>query len=363
VCPADALAPADTACPDEGNACTANVCTGTSVVCTHPPLADETPCNDGDACTQTDACDGGTCVGSKPIVCDDGVECTRDRCVAGVCLRDPDSTLCDTVECAQATCRPGAAGTDAKGCIRTPVDEGEACTDDGFACTSDVCRGGTCAHDRVDARCSAADDCGTAVCFPGFPTADGAGCAPGAPNPDGGECTEDGDPCTDDACQAGTCGHANVPDRGSCDPVQTVFRNTRALRGQMQAAGLVFAASVTDGPGGGGASLRTAIAARLDEIDRGLEQAERILAGRSPIGAGRGTLAQQRARAAQAVVKPLPNRAQSIVSLIQLARKRRELGSALAKSLQQRARGLLTATKALKRDLRRLQRINQSFAR
>ncbi|MCB9544741.1 MAG: hypothetical protein H6706_02465 [Myxococcales bacterium] len=41
----------------------------------------ETPCDDGDPCTE-DFCDDGTCR-ARPRACDDGVQCTADRCEPG----------------------------------------------------------------------------------------------------------------------------------------------------------------------------------------------------------------------------------------------------------------------------------------
>jgi hypothetical protein len=62
-------------CHDGG---TCNPATG---ICSGPPKPDGTSCNDGNACTQTDTCQGGSCVGSNPIVCQ-----AQDVCHdAGVC--------------------------------------------------------------------------------------------------------------------------------------------------------------------------------------------------------------------------------------------------------------------------------------
>src|SRR3989442_2683045 len=48
-----------------------------------------TPCNDGDACTQTDACQNGSCVGANPVVC------TADQCHdPGTC--NPATSVCPT---------------------------------------------------------------------------------------------------------------------------------------------------------------------------------------------------------------------------------------------------------------------------
>jgi hypothetical protein len=297
------------------------------------------------------------------MVCDDHIPCTRDECIAGTCIAEADSSRCDTTECSMATCAPGRPGTDAKGCTRVPVDEGDPCTSDGVPCTDDVCRAGTCAHEHVDTRCTPADTCGTAVCFPELATADAAGCVPGTPSPDGGECSEDGDACTDDACKGGTCDHANVANRSECDPVQGVFGEARKLKQSTAAMQVSLAADITGDPGAGALNLRAALAERLAALDAGLDVVERILAGRAPAAGGNGTLAQRRAKAAFLAAKALPPRAQSMLSLVQLSRKRHEVGRTVATTLLQRARSLLTATKALKRDLRRLQRINQSFAR
>lgn len=48
--------------------------------CSNPPIADDTPCDDSDACTQTDLCKVGQCKGSNPPSCDDGKQCTQDSC-------------------------------------------------------------------------------------------------------------------------------------------------------------------------------------------------------------------------------------------------------------------------------------------
>ena len=40
------------------------------LICVYPNI-DGIGCDDLDACTQTDTCFGGVCVGSDPIICDD----------------------------------------------------------------------------------------------------------------------------------------------------------------------------------------------------------------------------------------------------------------------------------------------------
>src|SRR2546427_275759 len=108
---------AGTVCrPAAGQCDVAETCTGTSATC--PPNGfqpDGTACNDGDACTQTDTCQSGTCVGSNPVTCT-----ALDQChVAGTCdpatgtcsnPTKPDGTACnDGNACTQTdTCQSGS---------------------------------------------------------------------------------------------------------------------------------------------------------------------------------------------------------------------------------------------------------------
>ncbi len=110
-CPTDQTSPNGTACND-GNACTqtdtcqAGACTGANPVtctaldqchvagtcdtgtglCSNPNAADGVACSDGNACTQTDTCQAGACVGAAPVVCNDSNPCTDDTCSAGACV-------------------------------------------------------------------------------------------------------------------------------------------------------------------------------------------------------------------------------------------------------------------------------------
>src|SRR5262249_26082789 len=63
-------------------------CDTTSGMCSNPQKADLSACDDGNACTQTDSCMGGVCVGSNPVVCT-----ALDQCHAvGTC--DPSTGVC-----------------------------------------------------------------------------------------------------------------------------------------------------------------------------------------------------------------------------------------------------------------------------
>jgi len=61
---------------DDGNVVDGDCCSST---CQFEPLG--SPCDDHNACTTTDTCDGnGKCVGSAPLHCDDNDKCTVDSC-------------------------------------------------------------------------------------------------------------------------------------------------------------------------------------------------------------------------------------------------------------------------------------------
>src|SRR5581483_11098336 len=79
-CPADAFASSSTVCRASAGTCDiAENCTGSSASCpADAKVADGTSCNDGNACTQTDTCQSGSCVGSNPVTC-----LAADQCHTG----------------------------------------------------------------------------------------------------------------------------------------------------------------------------------------------------------------------------------------------------------------------------------------
>jgi hypothetical protein len=93
------------------------ICIPATGLCSNPLAPDASPCNDGDACTQTDGCVAGLCTGANPVVCT-----ALDQChVAGTC--NTVTGVCSN---------PNA--TDGTGC------------DDATVCTiNDICTAGVCA--------------------------------------------------------------------------------------------------------------------------------------------------------------------------------------------------------------------------
>ena len=133
---------------------------------------DGASCNDGLFCNGADSCSGGMCSVHAGDPCGGGPECAE---------------TCDEVrdDCFEA------AGT--------------PCTDDGNACTNDVCSGaGACVHPETTAACSDGNACTTGdVCS-------GGACIGGPP----ANC-DDANPCTDDTCDPAT-GCLNTPNTAAC---------------------------------------------------------------------------------------------------------------------------------------------------
>ncbi|MCE7893808.1 MAG: hypothetical protein DYH12_29600, partial [Sorangiineae bacterium PRO1] len=183
------------------NGCVVNTCiiNATAGSCQALNLLKDTSCNDGNACSLTDTCDGaGKCAPATMKNCDDGNVCTTDTCNPnnGVCLGQPNTNPCDDKNacttgdtCANGSCQPGTTPTNC---------------DDNNACTTDSCNPATgCAH--VAKNCNDNNACTTDSCN----TTSGA-CVNTTVNCD------DNDPCTTDACNT-TSGCTHTPIAGCAD--------------------------------------------------------------------------------------------------------------------------------------------------
>jgi len=83
--------------------------------CKGPDMPDDTECDDGDPCTENDACQGGVCVG-QPL-CPD-----VDQCHPGVC--NPDTLECSNPVAVGAGCSDGDACTYGDTCSEAGDCEG-----------------------------------------------------------------------------------------------------------------------------------------------------------------------------------------------------------------------------------------------
>jgi hypothetical protein len=356
----------DPALCEDGDPCTAGSCDPTRG-CVQVP-ATGAACDDGDGCTTADRCALGRCVGGPVECASDGFACTDEICVEGGCRSIPVDGRCAAEECALAACRPEDRRADRRGCLVTPRADGEPCTDDGVACTDDVCDAGGCLHVPIDSRCGAPGECSLALCAPERGDRDDAGCVPG-PAPQPGEpaaCAEDGDPCSDDRCEVDGCRHEPVPEAERCAPIRPAFRRVLGL-GAL-ARGLV--AGLEDGEPRGRA-VADALAARLRRAEAELAAAGQLLAGRVAVPPRPSrhprvlaeTRAQERARGALAEVKRTPRHVRGVVGAARKHRVRAALGAARSATLGRRSRALLRGTLALKTELEHLQAVVGTFVR
>jgi hypothetical protein len=209
------------------------------------------PCDDGNACTQGDHCDGnGACVPGSPLdcgpcqVCDPQAGCVQTPvpcagpCLTGTCIPGigcqprPASTSCgDGTAC---TGGDHCSGTDGTCVAGAPLS-----CDDGNSCTADACdavRGCTHAPLPDGTLCAAIDQChGPAECQAGV-------CNSGPEL----QCS-DGDFCTDDLCD---------PQHGCVYPPVTGIRRTSCRIDELRA---LLQSVPTDG-----AAMERRLARRLD---------------------------------------------------------------------------------------------------
>lgn len=212
-------------------------------------------CDDGQPCTLSDQCQGGTCVGAPApsypqgpcsikgcdpaaggyvvthlpagATCSDANPCTLvDACDgAGACLAGP-GLVCAGTACQAAACDPKTGGCAAIALDATPCDDGQLCTS-GDTCASGACKSGawTCqcqfAKDCIDANpCTAGVcDAGTCsqlpldstVCDDGTACTTGDACVAGACLPASTTTCDDGNACSADACVAATGACTSAP--------------------------------------------------------------------------------------------------------------------------------------------------------
>ena len=248
-------------CAASSSPCAVNVCDPASGQCKAKPTASGTLCDDGDACTTADTCDGGTCKGGGSHDCDDNNACTVDACISKAgnwsCSHSPSAGTCDdnnacTVgdACQGSLCVAGPAKpcTDGNGCTADSCDtktgncvfsaagsDGLVCKTGPGACGPAVCKAGTCAALSLT-PCLDSNLCTDDACVEGVgcthtpnkaPCSDGNvcttpdACAAGACKPGAPRSCDDGNPCTTDSCapSLGTAtGCVNtVLTTGTCD--------------------------------------------------------------------------------------------------------------------------------------------------
>jgi len=124
-------------CNDD-NPCTSDSC-NKETGCAYTALADATPCNKAlDPCAVSGECQAGECVGAVGNKCDDGNPCTDDSCVpeTGECKYEPNEAGCDDgKECTADSCEAET------GCVNANVEDGTQCGGlPGWTCLTGDCQ-------------------------------------------------------------------------------------------------------------------------------------------------------------------------------------------------------------------------------
>jgi hypothetical protein len=177
-------------CPDDGNACTEDVCDFATGTCIH--RNNNLTCSDGNPCTVSDFCSNGSCHSGSPRFCDDSNPCTEDSC-------DPSSGVC-VHRVVDAPCSDGNACTSNDRCVSGTCTPGPpTICDDGNSCTADACSSFSgCVHTPLTGPCDDGNSCTT-----------GDTCVNGVCRPTSPVSCIDGNPCTVDYCDrtTGSCVH------------------------------------------------------------------------------------------------------------------------------------------------------------
>ncbi|MFO0727885.1 MAG: hypothetical protein U1E65_29165 [Myxococcota bacterium] len=142
----------------QNDACTNGACSGSPVSCTTPPPADCAAMDVVRTYTANGSCTGGACqYPSMTRSCDDGNACTTgDSCSNGACVTTGILNCDDGNACTTDSCDPVV------GCRHVPTS-GNACTTGSGDCPTGMCSAGTCLA-TPNINCQASYD----VCFGAF---------------------------------------------------------------------------------------------------------------------------------------------------------------------------------------------------
>ena len=131
-------------------------------------LPNAASCTDGTACTVGDVCVSGACKSGKTVVCDDGNPCTSDWCdPAAGCQLAANATLCD--DNSACTASDQCAGGKCLG-INVSCDDGNACTVDSCDPKAGCAHAANTAPCNDGNACTLGDACALSACLPGAAT-------------------------------------------------------------------------------------------------------------------------------------------------------------------------------------------------
>ncbi|MBN2493668.1 MAG: hypothetical protein JXR96_03665 [Deltaproteobacteria bacterium] len=257
-------------CSDYDTECLRGVCDPETGECSTEPRENGTGCDDGQFCTEDDACQAGVCQGTA-MDCSDPDPCTQDSCSEleqdcvhvvvevpgaegprgnGTCINGVDDDCDGKTDSADPNCGACTIDDDCEddnpctdercednACVVELVEDGTECEDDLYCTVDGQCQEGNCNHAQRD--CSAlADACHAGVCNEterrciamerpdDYPCDDGLyctvgdRCASGECVPTGDRDCDDSDFCTVDTCdeEFNRCDYLLVPREGAEGP-------------------------------------------------------------------------------------------------------------------------------------------------
>lgn len=132
---------------EDGNLCTDDSCDPLQGCVNNP---NRNLCDDKNACTEGDICQSGVCVGGDPIECDDENICTDDSCIpASGCVFVNNAEPCDDGNACSFgdVCEGGI-------CVATPLE----CNDSNL-CTDDLCGEDGCEYAYNSSGCDDQNPC------------------------------------------------------------------------------------------------------------------------------------------------------------------------------------------------------------
>jgi EGF domain-containing protein len=203
-----------TQCPN--SPCGTGVCNPTDGSCSMTNVADNTDCDDGDACTIGEKCTGGVCGGGTTASCDDNNPCTTDTCtdschnVANTASCNDNNPCTINDACFGGQCAPSGHETPKTCAASDQCHAGMCNASNAGACDQVALTGNSCNDNN---SCSASSTCQNGTCTPsGTFDACGAqatGCTAGNPNictcnagyhTSGGTCVPDTNECASNPC-------------------------------------------------------------------------------------------------------------------------------------------------------------------
>jgi hypothetical protein len=206
----------DTCCEDACSGgtsdCAACNVTGSEGICSPQPAgtvcrAAASDCDLAETCSGSSLCPANVFKANGSACTSDGNPCTVDQCASGSCTHPAGNA---GTECRAAVNECDIAETCSGTSATCPTNgyksNGAACTDDGNVCTLDECNAGVCGHPAGNsgATCrAAANECDLAELCTGTSTT----CPTNVYKGDGTSCSIDSNPCTRDVCSSGTCTH------------------------------------------------------------------------------------------------------------------------------------------------------------